>query len=63
MFEYTTVAGNKVSINPKYIVAITDYQCNEGQCCIDVVCGESWIVAASYDTVRSHYGNWLTRCG
>ena len=62
MFEYTTVNGTKVNINPKYIVAISDANCNAGQCYIYTI-NSYWLVNEHYETVNKHYGNWLARCG
>lgn len=62
MFEYTTVAGYRVNINPKYITCISDNDCKADECCIYTVDGY-WFVKESYDTVNKHYGNWLARCG
>lgn len=58
MFEYTTIAANRVCINPKYITAITDRECNKGQCYIYTVDGH-WVVNESYEKVCEHYNNWL----
>ena len=58
MFEYTTIAGNRVSINPKYITAFSDRECNNGQCYIYTV-DDHWIVSSSYEEVCEHYNNWL----
>ena len=60
MFEYTTVTGIKVSINPRYITSISTNHCNDGQCCISTV-DSSWIVKEHYDTVKKHFGNFLIR--
>ena len=58
MFEYTTIARNSVSINPKYITAISDRECNQGQCYIYTV-NDYWIVSEAYEKVCEHYNNWL----
>ena len=59
MFEYTTVTGKTVAINPKYITAI----CDDGDQCYIYTVNDTWVVNESYDTVNKHYGNWLARCG
>ena len=59
MFEYTTIAGNSVSINPRYITAISDRECNKGQCYIYTV-DDHWIVNEHYEKVCEQYNNWLT---
>ena len=59
MFEYTTITGNRVSINPRYITAFSDRECNEGQCYIYTV-DSYWIVSEHYEKVCEQYNNWLT---
>lgn len=58
MFEYTTATGKRISINPKYITAISESNCNDGQCYIFTV-NDSCLVNEYYETVCEHYGNWL----
>jgi hypothetical protein len=60
MFEYMTANGNRISINPKYITAISD-TCNEEQCYIFTVNG-SYLVMESYETVGKHWSNWFRTC-
>ena len=61
MFEYITISGNRVSINPKYITAISDRECNAGQCFIYTV-NDHWIVNEHYEKVREQYNNWFFQC-
>ena len=60
MFEYITANKKKVVINPKYIIAITEDNCNNGQCYIITLNG-SWFVNEPYEKVCEHYSNWLFR--
>lgn len=65
MFEYKIVAGaieKKILFNPKYIIAISEDNCNLERCYIYTVNG-SYLVRESYETVSEHYNNWLARCG
>ena len=48
MFEYLTATGKKININPKYIVAISEDNCNKGQCYISTVNG-SWLINEHYE--------------
>ena len=58
MFEYITATGKRISINPKYITAISEANCNKGQCYIFTV-NDSCLVGESYEVVCTHYNNWL----